>query len=388
MPEEIISEEEFMNICFNNLEILNHKKCIILAKSKENSIQDYINVFYRKGYDISVFNFAERFNMTLNMFDIYDPDLTTKDFIQGYRYCYQGPKSSYYNFIANDLLSNVNKVEISIGAALPIFDQSRLQKIDRIFPIENKSVILGASSYTYNITRMQSPYADHCIPYQDRGYADRNDATSRCENERLMQQYGVVSDSAIIAKSDIDSYRNLTLRFHPVKGESSCKNLWKYFACNEIIFQTQISLNENNKLGHHLYFVFVDNKEASTRIVSKPRIDKIDYITYILGALGSWIEFSFIGINPIPWILKYHDGPSMESAAQSEVAQSVRNRVQDVEITRLKNISTNHERNFTIAKNERQKLELICHRMQKHINKMKEETDQKLTALKNAVSKR
>ena len=61
------------------------------------------------------------------------------------------------------------------------------------------------------------------------------------------------------------------------------------------------------------------------------------------------------------------------SQQQSQVAPSVRNRVQDLEITRLKNISTNHERNFTIAKNERQKLELICHRMQEHIDKLTRE---------------
>ena len=159
---------------------------------------------------------------------------------------------------------------------------------------------------------MQSPYADHCISYQDIGYADRNDALYRCENEKV-EQSGGVSDSAIIARSDIDSYKNLTYGF-PVDIEC-CKDIWKYFACNEIIFQTRINLNEDYGTFPGLFLGFDDNKEASTRMVSKPRIDNIDYVTYILGALGSWIGFSFIGINPIPWILKYHDGPSMESAA-------------------------------------------------------------------------
>lgn len=35
-----------------------------------------------------------------------------------------------------------------------------------------------------------------------------------------------------------------------------------------------------------------------------PRIDTISYVTYILGAIGSWIGFSFIGINPIPNFIK------------------------------------------------------------------------------------
>ena len=39
-------------------------------------------------------------------------------------------------------------------------------------------------------------------------------------------------------------------------------------------------------------------------MISKPKIDDIDYVTYILGALGSWFGFSFIGINPIPYLLE------------------------------------------------------------------------------------
>ena len=49
---------------------------------------------------------------------------------------------------------------------------------------------------------------------------------------------------------------------------------------------------------------FVLDTDASFSVISKPKIDDIDYVTYILGALGSWIGFSFIGINPIPHLFE------------------------------------------------------------------------------------
>ena len=36
---------------------------------------------------------------------------------------------------------------------------------------------------------------------------------------------------------------------------------------------------------------------------SKLRIDDIDFVTYILGALGPWLGFSFLAVNPIPYLV-------------------------------------------------------------------------------------
>lgn len=38
-------------------------------------------------------------------------------------------------------------------------------------------------------------------------------------------------------------------------------------------------------------------------IESKPRIDNIEYITYVLGATGSSFGFSFLMMNPIPYFI-------------------------------------------------------------------------------------
>ena len=48
----------------------------------------------------------------------------------------------------------------------------------------------------------------------------------------------------------------------------------------------------------------ISDDDPSFEMESKPRINAIDFITYIFGALGSWIGFSFLVINPVPWVLK------------------------------------------------------------------------------------
>lgn len=39
--------------------------------------------------------------------------------------------------------------------------------------------------------------------------------------------------------------------------------------------------------------------KSSYQISSQPKIQDIDYVTYVLGPLGTWFEFSFIGIDPV-----------------------------------------------------------------------------------------
>ena len=48
---------------------------------------------------------------------------------------------------------------------------------------------------------------------------------------------------------------------------------------------------------------------------SKARINIIDFITYVMGALGSWIGFSFLLINPVPFIFKIKDTAISDSEA-------------------------------------------------------------------------
>lgn len=141
-----------MNICCKNTEILDYEKCISLAKNKKSDALYYINVCEEQNSYIAMFNFEERFNKT---FYIFNSDfIPIMEFVQGEKYCYQNIKSDSHNHVLNSFLSNATIIQISIGAILPIFDQNRLHKIDRIF-FGEKSVGIRVSSYVYNISRLQ-----------------------------------------------------------------------------------------------------------------------------------------------------------------------------------------------------------------------------------------
>ena len=64
----------------------------------------------------------------------------------------------------------------------------------------------------------------------------------------------------------------------------------------------------------------------SQRIVSRPKIENIDYMTYILGALGSWIGFSFIRLNPVNKFLRRIDKvePQKPECASKEELSALR----------------------------------------------------------------
>lgn len=74
----------------------------------------------------------------------------------------------------------------------------------------------------------------------------------------------------------------------------------KYQECDEYAIFTYVSLfsSEINKFS---VAAGVQKKSnvPSQKIVSKPKIENVDYMTYILGALGFWIGFSFIQLNPV-----------------------------------------------------------------------------------------
>lgn len=69
-------------------------------------------------------------------------------------------------------------------------------------------------------------------------------------------------------------------------------------ACIENSIFTQI-LTTTKYLGKGTYrFYHTIATHPSFEIASKPAIRAIDVITYTLGAMGSWIGFSFLNLNP------------------------------------------------------------------------------------------
>lgn len=83
----------------------------------------------------------------------------------------------------------------------------------------------------------------------------------------------------------------------------NCTKLYPKHDCNQTTFLFQDSINSYH-WGYNVTYVSIEIKpdiEPSFLIISKPRIDNIDYVTYIFGTFGFWFGFSFIMINPVLW---------------------------------------------------------------------------------------
>lgn len=136
-----------------------------------------------------------------------------------------------------------------------------------------------------------------CFDYRISNSLNKYEAERLCEEKTGENE---LASKRIISIHDT-SYFNKT-RYH--SNEESCNNLPP--DCNKTVHITSAATGEKTSESPEVDVGIYpnDGNEPSFTLESKPRIDNIDYVTYILGALGSWLGFSFLGVNPIPYLLK------------------------------------------------------------------------------------
>ena len=283
-PEETDYSSKVVYICFSNVQIADKER---LSR-----------------YHVRVPNIPlkERFDMTPPGFDIFvmPADMPNDELILGDRYCYQ---YSFKYFILESfhfhqhVLEHMTLFELSLGHIGYSLDQKRLIMVE----FQGRNEIYRFKSNSYSVTKLESPYSDHCFNYHNIGFQDRQDAAAECAGTKSK-----VSVHKITPKS-IYQFSNASLKM----GLDNYKKcfLFKFWKsdCDTKLYLTQLAVIDLKNISE-TFIQIVPDTEASFSVVSKPRIDNIDYVTYILGALGSWIGFSFIGINPIPHLFRIDTG--------------------------------------------------------------------------------
>lgn len=88
---------------------------------------------------------------------------------------------------------------------------------------------------------------------------------------------------------------------------------------------------ERSRIVRGLFLLFESDVNVSYYIESKPRIDNIDYDTYVLGAMDSWLGFTFLMLNPVLYCMK------IKPSNISRVTESDIFKVSYVEHIRLSN---------------------------------------------------
>ena len=174
-----------------------------------------------------------------------------------------------------------------------------------------------------------------------------------------MDQNDAIADCG----SNETSFSPLKLVFRS-KYQFSDKRIMRVNACPQTYFKTDCDTKwyltkVNNKQSYHFKVIYFERDiDVSFAVVSKPRIDNIEFVTFILGALGSWIGFSFVGINPIPHLLQidgnqinHKNGESNNQQIKRELIRVTQDsKKMKVEMESIKNDKIRNENTIELLK--------------------------------------
>lgn len=204
---------------------------------------------------------------------------------------------------------HMNKLEVSTYASININDKDKkppttmmLSDIGQMPPIRS---LIGQtqsrsyrhiSSYFYDISKLSKPYSDHCIDYNVLGFRDKFDTIQTCIENITVEDFDKLSRTRIFTSGN----DNQQFMFPDSNTTKFCHSLIPYDDCHR---QTHILAYHNlpDRTIDTFHRLFSD--ESSYEIVSQAKIDDIDYVTYIFGAMGTWFGFSFLMMNPFGYFL-------------------------------------------------------------------------------------
>lgn len=325
MPEDSVEVKKVLYICFENSELLSYGRYIDMLESKGKTSGMFKRLSEQKDFIsgklliLQKLTIAERFSISNNITTILDDSVMgffddTVQFILGSKMCYQTQILTDGPEILKTFLTNVSSIGVSKSHRLPLFDNRRLLSLS-YFGSQNTSIEISLTSYTFSLQRSASPYVEHCIDYNQTRYRSRLGAIVTCENQKVLTK-NQLSDLKIIRRSERNS--NYTINYISKKESRKCPDVHKNLDCHQIVYITSASspktiFGETGTLKLNL----VEDTEPSFVIKSKPRIDNIDYVTYIFGAFGAWLGFSFISLNPVPYLLEIKKGKTKTSNPHS-----------------------------------------------------------------------
>lgn len=288
MPEILTpSHDTAFTICLNNEDIIDE--------------DEYSNTNVKK---ITFLTSNQRFNMTKN--HILPPVVNQTRFIFDDKYCYQ---LNDLNFLAlyAEVMRNISTLYFLIGPRLPYFNFKRILEYPGL-KYGNHVLVQKLETFSYTLKRLESPYSDMCIKYD----VSRLDAIINCVNEVCLKSNTTYKMKYV---KECDKNDKSMLCF---EGSANCENLFPFSDCYD---SAHFLHNMRYEIYESSFFYFdiqVKFNEPSFFIESKARIDNIDYVTYILGAMGSWIGFTFLHINPVHWLIETEQSKKLRQSSTEQ----------------------------------------------------------------------
>lgn len=370
MPEEVKDADRVLNLCFENDAILDTDKYVdLLTQTPELAfLLPKKDEKRQKRNFLSMISVKERFSITkenILVKELFTPTPTTVTFIIGSVFCYQvaltnagGAKGKGDVSISHDDLSDATELYVSFSSSLPYFDYQRLQTLTNFIGVKKddawEKVYYDARSFFYVTNRLEWPYSDKCVDYVERyGYADRLDAVTDYDNIARIEKEKSLSKYKVFTKNDT-IFLNASTLFgtqFTVDGAS----FYDKMDCRRKAYFTIVDRVVSYKDAKQMRALNIDatkSADPSFVIESKPRVDDIAFVTYIFGALGTWVGFSFLVLNPVPYFVRVNEGPFPENNNQTNQVMSEGS---SLEFNRLKNRISTLEREKIVIKSESQK---------------------------------
>ena len=218
--------------------------------------------------------------------------------------------------------------------------------------------LFDVRSFFYNFQRLQKPYEDSCEEYLFKGFISRRDAIIKCMNEYTQDSLEVVEDTVIDESEDL--YDNYTMKIDTYYDhiEQECSLKYDKPDCERSIYFTSVeSYDQFGIYDDEIHISIEKDILPSFFVLSKARINDIDYVTYILGAVGSWLGLSFVSLNPIPYLFE------IKNNSISPTVETVNHKLKSMKTCMLMRISIlEHEKRVTrieLAENKRKFSEIL-----------------------------
>lgn len=318
------NNEKFFNFCYWITACMDKRKYESylrkygMDESKKSELQFKDTFVYR------TLTFEEQFDIAIRE-DIVESN-SSMNFVHGNVICHHIPPShNNYPRISSGKLRNVKFLFIKISEKYPNIDMRRHITVAHEDDFISTIVL---SSFSFHGKKLKTPYADRCIDFKSLGLSGRIEATTSCI-EQDGNQTKVSNDRMVLEnETDLLKYRKGSVDIFPECLKYDGNECDSHEIFTQLISKVSRKINTKKitirgcsgppeycekfiPIERARYeFVIKPANQPSFSIISKPKIDDVDLITYILGALGSWIGFSFWGINPIPYIFNNKEGTS------------------------------------------------------------------------------
>lgn len=154
--------------------------------------------------------------------------------------------------------------------------------------------LFGLRSYTSTINRLEPPYTTQCKKYN---YAD---ALKECINNSVVKDLNRLSPISqhidgnlrLVTAKFLDNHTNTRKYSGIVKR---CRENFPKFECQT---QYTISSVDDRQVWNDFIINIVLPDTGSIIVDNFEKMLFIDYITFALSCFGTWMGFSFLGLNP------------------------------------------------------------------------------------------